>query len=239
MTTNVIDIPYGYGPDAPDPLATTEGQRALSRIEAAASRFAAARDKLHRPDGSPVWGPEEHKERLNALVAEFDAAARPIHDDAEQDEAAGRVAFEALAGADPIDALTPDELARANGLRPFVAEECAESPVHQLLPRMRAALASKDTVTLILWQRYTGRRWDQVSAAGSTAGPGMSEFRTLLDQLQAAIADPQADAKREAAIRRVATARAVQQRVNRVRGQLDGSDAAAQAAMRRQIAATF
>jgi len=245
MTTQPsIDIPYG--PAAPDYLAQGVGKQRAEQVNTAAARTEADLAKLLRPDGTPVWGPAEHTERAAALVASFDQAAQALYEQAERDEAAARATITALDGADPLDRLDAAELARANSLRAFIAEEAADVPLTQLLTRLRAVLATAtDRAALVLWQRYAGKRWDTLMQAdrdGQRSPMTLAEhreFRSLLDQLSAAVADPSQHAKRDAAITTIATARALQQHITRTRARLDGTEAQRREAHARYVRGLF
>lgn len=243
MTTKPIDI--AYGPHAPDYLADGVGKQRASQIDTTASRIEADLAKLLRPDGTPVYGPAEHKERAAAIVAAYDQVARPVYEQAEKDEATARQTIAALDGADPLDRLPQADLTRARDLRPFIAEEAADLPINQLLTRLRGVMASGDQATRILWARYAGKRWDTIIEGRQEGRPvritdaESHEFRGLLDQLTAAVADPTEGKRREAAVKTIATARALQHHINRTRGRLDGSDALTRQQAARQVRALF
>ena len=55
----------------------------VSRLERAAESFEAGKARLYRPDGQPVYGPEEHQQRIDALLAQFDAVGSAVAEEAE------------------------------------------------------------------------------------------------------------------------------------------------------------
>src|SRR4051812_38235611 len=94
------------------------------RIDTVAERHEAAKAELFRPDGSKVYGDEEHKERETALKREFDAQIDNIEADIAQRITATEEELLKLEHADPTDILTNEELARANAKRAFVSDDC-------------------------------------------------------------------------------------------------------------------
>lgn len=125
-------------------------------------------------------------------------------------------------------------------MRPFIAEECADLGLNQLLPRLRAALAAGDRTALVLWQRYAGKRWDDDGAALQAGRPvrqtreERNAFKELLDQLQTAVSDPKAGETRERLIREIVTARAVQRYAREAMSRIDGSAERERAALARR-----
>jgi len=238
-TTLVLDLPYG--PHVPDPLTEGDGRTQAASVDRAVQRFTEDRARLYRSsDGQAVYGAAEMREREAALLEAFDREARRIAEEAQRTLTEAEQVLVQLTGSDPIDTLTEAERARANSLRAFVVEEAAELPLVQLVPRLRAALVTKDRAALTLWARYAGKRLDvehrQPSAASSQDRAALA---TLVRELQGAVADPTAQTKREQALRRIQTARAVDMHLRRQRGELDGSRAQALNDARRHIRSAF
>ncbi len=141
----------------------------LGQIEATAERMAEKVRRqvaaLTRPDGTRVYGPAEHEERLAAIYeaagAEFDAAAARYAAQSEREVADLEKQLAVLAGADPFDTLSPDQKQAAATRQTFVKEDCETLPPHQLADRARAAIADGDRATAYLYHRYlAGRRED-------------------------------------------------------------------------------
>lgn len=145
--------------------------RVVDRVESAGEQASAHVEhelrKLMRADGSPVFGPAEHRERVAAIVNaardQFDAAAAPFLRFAEGDVADRRRQLAAL-GSDPLDSLTPDEQVRAAARREFVREDVERLSPGDLAGRIHAAIAADDKVTTTLYARYAADR-DDVSRA--------------------------------------------------------------------------
>ena len=114
------------------------------RIEEAASRREQQEAQLYRPDGSKVFGDQEHAERMAAIRAEhartFDRIEAEIEERAER--AQGELA--ALENADPAAGLLTHEVQRASALSGFVADEVADLSLAALARRCRAAASSGD-----------------------------------------------------------------------------------------------
>ena len=141
----------------------------LGQIEATAERMAEKVRRqvaaLTRPDGTRVYGPAEHEERLAAVYdaagAEFDQATQRYAAQGEREVADLEKQLARLAGADPFDALSAAEQQRAAVRREFVREDVQALPPHQLADRARAAIADGDRATAYLYHRYlAGRRED-------------------------------------------------------------------------------
>jgi hypothetical protein len=203
------------------------------RIENAAERYRAQAAKLLRPDGSKLYSDQEHRQRLDALLAEYDETGSAVAEEIDRAIAEAERELVKLEGADPTDALTEAELARANARRAFVKEDAEELPVHALVPRVKAALASDDKAELVLWQRYLGRRFEK------TAGRDKEELSAVVRGLEERLADPKRREKRRKLERKVETGKLLKGRVGIKRGEMDGSLAGAREQASRAYAARF
>src|SRR4051794_27097445 len=121
------------------------------RIDNAVERHEAAKAELFRPDGTKLYGDEEHAEREAALRRVFLGEMDSIEGDIAQRIASTEEELLALEHADPTDILTNEELSRANAKRAFVADDCFNLPLGQLEKRCRAALASGERTTMFLY----------------------------------------------------------------------------------------
>ena len=208
-----------------------------TRLERAAERFEAAKAALFRSgDGQPMYAPEEHQQRLDGLLAEYDDVGAEIKATAEEAIAAGRQELAKLDSASPLDRLTADEQQAASVRALFVREDCETLPLGPLTARVRAVLASGDRVDAYLLGRYAGARLD----ADRQRSPGQSLERAalaaVLTELQGRLADPKAKEKRERAEQRISSAQVLGGKVRMKRLHLDGTVAADAEAMRRRYA---
>jgi hypothetical protein len=186
-------------------------------LDRAAERRTTQQAALLRPDGSPKYAEAEHAEQLARIDAEFEAVAARVTEQAEAAVEATKRELVLLEGADPFDRLSPEQQQRAALRREFIREDVELLPVHQLLPMLRAALVAGDKAELWLLDRYVGMRIDR---EGGQVGP---ELLMLHRELAAAVADPQAKAKRERLERKLSAAQVLGGRVNLVRiGGVDG-----------------
>ena len=207
------------------------------RLERAAEHFETAKAKLYRSgDGQPVYAPEEHQQRLDGLLADYDSVGADVKATAEEAIAAGRQELAKLDGASPLDRLTAEEQQAASTRALFVREDCETLPLSQLTARVRAVLASGDRVDSYLLGRYAGARLN----ADGQRSPGQSLERTalaeVLQELQGRLADPKAKEKREKAEQRISSAQVLGGKVRMKRLHLDGTVAADAEAMRRRYA---
>ena len=82
---------------------------------------------------------------------------------------------------DPTSQLSPSDLADANLRSRWIAEDCSELPLGDLVERLRAVHASGNRASTWLHDRYAKRRWQKESAK-STQDPALSMFaQTLRD----------------------------------------------------------
>ena len=164
-----------------------------SRIEETARRRDAAKSQLYRPDGRPVFGEQEHRERERAVDRAFAAEMDKI-----DVEIAAKVAEaqEALLVAETPDAsstLSTGEIERAAALRQFLAEETQGMSNDALAHRSRAAIAAKDRPTMYLLHHLATQRSNE-NPDSDLAG----ELRDVARQLRASL-DPEAQTRLEAA----------------------------------------
>lgn len=129
-----------------------------NRIERAVQRRDAGLAELERPDGSKLYGPEEHAEREAAIEDEFKATMDAIEGEVDKRIAAGEETLLLAQSADPVDTLTTSELERANAKRAFVSDEALTLPPKDLERRLRAVLAQGDRPTMFLYALYAGQR---------------------------------------------------------------------------------
>jgi len=211
---------------------------AMSQLDRAAERFEAGQKRLYRSDGQPIYGEAEHQQRLDALLGEFDGMTGSVTEAAEQAITDGKAELARMDGSSPMDTLGESELSRANSLALFVREDCESLPSHELAGRVRSALAGTDRVTVILWDRYLGKRLD--ATRGSTGSdPTTAALFALRRELADRLADSKAKDKRHRADRKIESAKTLTGRVRMARSKVDGGDAAALAAMRERVRSFF
>jgi len=210
----------------------------VDQIDRAESRYQSQEATLLRSDGTTKYTPEEHAERVKALLAEYDATAESIGETAALAIARAEQDLARLAGADPLDALTPDELARASGLKPFVDEDAASLPPEQLAARIRGVLARGDKAASVAWLRGLDRRLraDSERRGGVAAPPATLELHAVRQELADLFADPKAKDTRQKLEQRISSAKVLAGQAERRRRELDGTEDQALAEMRRQYA---
>ena len=208
----------------------------VDRIDRAAERFTQQQASLLRPDGTPKYAPAEHEERIKGLLAEYDAVGADVAADADEAIAEVEQDLAKLDGADPIDTLKPDELARAASLAVFVDQDTDRLPPEQLAKRARAVLAGTDRAQAFVWFRALERWLAARRGTGGTPDPATLELFEVHRELEARFSDPKAADKRRTLEQRKSSAQVLRGRVTMTRRRLDGSDAAALEAMRQRYA---
>lgn len=165
------------------------------RIDRAAEHHEEERVKLYRPDGTSVYGEEEHAEREETLQREFRAALDAIGPDIERRIAASEQEVLKLEHSDPSSALTTEELEGANARRAFVADEVFGLSAEALMERMRAVMASGDRPAMFLYAHHARAKIsDPVFGDDAQA----LELKELVGELDHAL-DPGRTRKTEAA----------------------------------------
>jgi hypothetical protein len=206
---------------------------ASERLEHSVETFESGKAKLHRPDGTPVYGEAEHAERVAGLLGSFDSEAAELTETAREAIEAAERDLARLAGADPLDTLNADELARATALRAFVAEDAETLPAERVAERARAALVRKDRPMALLWLRGIARRLE--AGRGRPGGdPGTMALLSVMRELEALFDDPKGAEKRATTRQRIESAKVLMGRVRQARSRVDGSEAAAREQMRQR-----
>lgn len=122
-------------------------------VGTAGQQFEAAQAKLYRSDGQPIYGPEEHEARKEALLTAFDdAIAGPIAIQ-ERQLTEAETALQAVQR-EPYERLDSPDLARAADLLQFAKEDFEALPLESLLDRCRAAQAGGRKAEMVLAARY-------------------------------------------------------------------------------------
>src|SRR4051812_46343050 len=92
-------------------------------IDRAAAQFTQEKQRLYRGDGNPVYGPEEHEVRVDALLATFDRTGEAAVEQADTAIKQAEQTLYLLEHSDPVDRLSEADLARANARAIFVRED--------------------------------------------------------------------------------------------------------------------
>lgn len=127
---------------------TTEINRLRTEAERIAADFDRRKATLYRPDGAPVYGPEELAERLEKIQQERTQQLQPIEREARRIAETARQKAQAAGGADPANSLTADELSRANSLRGFTNDFCQSAGLGEVVDRLRAVTLEGDRASL-------------------------------------------------------------------------------------------
>lgn len=205
-----------------------EDARTLTRATEAAQKALAA---LLRSDGSPRLITEEHQAAVKNVLATFDGVAQLVSERTQAAAAAAERELVAMNGSDGWDRLSESEQAQASSRREFLKEDMESQPLHRLEPMIRGMLASGNRADLFLVGRYLAAR---VESMGPT--DERRALSGLLQDVNAANADPQAAQKREKLEKRIRAAKWMADRPRTTRRKLDGSDARMLNDMRRQYA---
>ena len=195
----------------------------VDRLDRAAERFKEQEAGLLRPDGTPKYAPAEHEERVKGLLAEYDSVGAAVTADAEAAIAEAEREIARIDGADPIDTLKPDELARAASLAVFVDQDVDRLLPEQLAKRARAVLAGTDRAQAFVWARAIERRLAARRGGGGTPDPATLELFEVRRELAARFEDPKAKDKRRTLEQRVESARVLRGRVAQRRREVDGT----------------
>ena len=219
-------------------------------VDKAVSEFEAAKKRLYRPDGSKVYGEEEHAERLGNLTGDLREKAEAVATEARSDiEGYEREAL-ALSYTDPASLVPASDRGRLETSRAFVKEDCETLAVPALTERLAAVSAGSDKVAKVLHARYAGTRLEALKAEsnrlareGRSAGPeGARQERALgeaVASLEAALEDPQ-KAKKAQGLKEAATESRMGARAAKTRlSELDGTGTAARERQRAASHAAF
>lgn len=134
-----------------------------SQAERAQGTFEEAEKKLYRPDGSKLYSEDVHKEEVGKLRSERKGTIEPIEHEVFEIRRGAEADRERARHFDPMDALTGEELARANSRRAFSADAAETLPVKDLEGRLDAAIANGDRGAL--YALYVGAQKRKASNA--------------------------------------------------------------------------
>ena len=195
----------------------------VDRIDRAAERFAQQQASLLRPDGTPKYAAAEHQERVGALLAEYDSVGADVTAEAEEAIRETEQEIARIDGADPIDSLKPDELARAASLAVFVDQDVDRLLPEQLAKRARAVLAGTDRAQAFVWFGALERRLAARRGTGGTPEPATLELFEVRRELAERFSDPKARDERRILEQRIDSAKVLRGRVSQRRREIDGT----------------
>mgnify|MGYP003377234428 CR=1 FL=1 len=147
------------------------------------AREEARRDLLASDGKTPIHQPAEHARRSQAISDAF-AARAAVAAGVAGDVLASVEAARLSEHADPLAALDLAQLNLAGAYRPFVAEDCANMPLPQLIGRLEWAAASKDKGLRYCYGRYGAQRF-QALLNTQPQPAGLPELRAALEKLGA------------------------------------------------------
>lgn len=183
--------------------------RVLPALDAEGEELAAERRALFDARG-PVNRPDVHAARLAELDQKAAAHAEKVRgavgavvERAEADRArfvAEADHVEALAGADPLLALDPGQLARVRTLEPLISADVGKMSPAQLAARLAQAQVRADRVELVLLARAAGPRLEELAATGyaASAPHELARARAALGEIAATLSPGQAEAAEKA-----------------------------------------
>jgi hypothetical protein len=173
-----------------------------ARAEHAQAKFEADKATLYRADGAPVYGDQEHKERLGALTQERNATLRQIEEDAQAERATLDTKLLNIKNRDAAGLLTSEELANANDRRAFAHDAAETLGVEELALRLRSVQAAGDKGVIFAYLSGAERRQREIVRTRSTGTNGTGSSTTELDgvisEMRKAL-DPHAEAEIESA----------------------------------------
>ena len=219
-------------------------------VERAVSEFEATRKRLYRVDGTPVYGDEEHKERLGKLTAALREKVEAVVTEADADAEGYDREVLALSYTDPAETVPASDRGRLETSRAFVKEDCEDMAVPALVERISAVSAGPDRVGQVLHARYGRRRLEaldaELSRRAAEGRPGGAEaaaerrgLAEAVSGLEEQLKDPKR-AEREKALKEAAAeSRRMAREVRRKSAAADGTDEAARRAAREQARSAF
>jgi hypothetical protein len=159
--------------------------------------------RMYRPDGQPLYSPDEMADQTRALedavAADFDQVHGEVRGLAYTEIREGEAELETLDAQDrnPLALLDADGAARAASLRSFVESDVNIYSVPELRPQVQAAIATSDRPMMVTLQRALLGRAREVDGTQQLALIAMAD--ELLDKLRL----PETAEKRKLAQQRV------------------------------------
>jgi len=209
-----------------------------TRIDMAGERAEAEKAALYRPDGSKMFGEEEHAERSAGIAEGVARVAGEVRAGADRIVEETRADLDAILYADPTEDLSAEELERANARARFVREDCETLEPDELARRIRGVLAGGDKAMTWLYSRYAkvrhGRELDATldRPLAAEEAAALGELRDALPALEERLRDPAKERRRQGAEKELAAAERLKFHALRRRSEADGTDERARADQR-------
>jgi hypothetical protein len=191
-----------------------------TQAERAQAVYEEGKQSLFRPDGSKLYSDEVHEDELTKLAAERKTVVGGVEQEAREAADAARGEIERIESADLADALTEEELARANQKRAFALDAAETMGPEAFKKRLESVLAGGDRGNIFAYwmagrRKAEGlldqRRQGLANAGRSSATTGsITNLHEVLGKLEAALGGKSRDASIAAAQRREAEAERVE-----------------------------
>ena len=136
-------------------------------IDDAETRYQQSLTNLSRSDGTPVYAPEEQRERETAARADFHKALAGVGEQLDAAIAAAEAEITAVAAEDPTSRFTTADLEHISFRTAIVLEDLRPLPEALQLARFRAVVDSGDRA-----ERYTYLRAGRAFLAEQRQGQG-------------------------------------------------------------------
>ncbi len=210
--------------------AETSYEQGNAEIDTALEKFAAAKAKLFRDDGSAVYADQVYREKLAALTEELHATAERVVGLAEQQIATVN-RLQEVEHTDPIGNLSLAEQQQASARAGFVKEDAVLLTLPDLTRRLvGVGAAGSEKVDAYLWSRYARQRIEKEQTQRVDSGRPLdpitrAQIASLIDaitNLEAAIGATPA-LTRVQATKRIHAARRFQAGVRDRVGDADGA----------------
>jgi hypothetical protein len=159
--------------------------RDVRAVERAIEQAETDRAKL-TPGGQRIHSGDEHAKREAAIEITLQETLSRVTEAADEAVREAAAVLDRFDDADPLNALSSDELAAANARSLFVKEDSATLPIADLTRRLRQALAGDDRGLVYLLARYGDARLQTEQAAGRLGPVAAEELRALAAVLQEA-----------------------------------------------------
>lgn len=138
------------------------------RAERAQERYEAGEKRLYGSDGSKVYSDDVHNEEVGKLRAERNRELGEVEEMVREERAAASARAENARSADPTEALTAEELARANAKRAFAVDDADALDAAAFGKRLESVLAGGDKGAIFAYWMAGQRKQGQMRERRST-----------------------------------------------------------------------
>lgn len=152
-------------------------------VDRALQTFEQQKAGLFQPDGKKIYADDEHERRLEALWTPVQRAKDAFDSHVTTATTEAQTAVERVEGYDLSEALSTEELARANNLRAFVQEDIDAMTVSEIVDRLQAVAHGSDKARAFVFLRYAQKRFER-RKPGEETHEDWREVRTLLSTLE-------------------------------------------------------